>query len=100
MDGSLLLSVSEESGPARPVRPPGLPLFPNKNRSWCKKIRGKPRYFGSVGKDPAGEKAGAWYEREKSFSEAGQDPRALARQMGTGLHFYYALWGIAEQWLA
>lgn len=58
----------------KPIKPyPEFPLWPNPNGQWCKKIRGRIRYFG-VWRDP--ESALAKYLAEVDHWQAGQTPPA------------------------
>jgi integrase len=59
---------------SRPKKPyPSFPLFANQNGQWCKKVKGKPYYFGSWKDDLKGEQAlQDWRSREESI-RAGLD---------------------------
>ena len=57
---------------ARPSKPyDGFPLTPHATRRWCKKIRGKIRYFGTW---DDWEAALAEYERKAPYYHAGKEP--------------------------
>lgn len=62
----------------RPAKPRNdFPLFAHRSGQWCKKIRGKPRYFGSWRSDPQGVAAIEVYTRERPYWEKGQTPPAI-----------------------
>lgn len=55
----------------KPARPEGSPLFWHSTGRWCKKVRGKHRFFGRGSHDDAL----AEYERQKDDLHAGRQPR-------------------------
>lgn len=68
--------MSQSTLAVRPEKPrPDFPLFPHGNGLWCKKVRGKLRYFGSVVKDPTGKAALEWWLKDKDDLLAGRTPR-------------------------
>jgi integrase len=62
----------------RPAKPHNdFPLFAHRSGQWCKKIRGKPRYFGSWRIDPTGVAALELYTRELPYWLQGETPPAI-----------------------
>ena len=62
--------------PQRPHKPcPDFPLFPHQTGYWCKKVRGKLRYFGKVSDDPKGQAALDKWLDQKDDLLAGRVPR-------------------------
>jgi len=60
----------------RPAKPcEDFPLFPHASGRWCKKVRGKFRYFGKVEGDPKGEAALNLWCDQKDDLLAGREPR-------------------------
>jgi integrase len=75
-DSSLLPSAGKPA-PVRRRRKKNFPLRVHKGTQyWCKKIRGKVFYFGSLKSDPTGEAALEQYHREQDALEHGRDPDA------------------------
>ncbi len=60
--------------PAKPC--PDFPLFPHRTNRWCKKIKGKSHYFGSVTADPNGEAALQLWLDQKDDLLGGRAPRS------------------------
>ncbi len=62
----------------RPAKPHAdFPLFPHRSGQWCKKIKGKPRYFGSWRTDPDGVEALKAYTRDLPYLLRGETPPAI-----------------------
>lgn len=62
----------------RPAKPhPDFPLFAHQSGQWCKKIKGKPRYFGSWRTDLAGVAALEAYTRDLPYLLRGEIPPAI-----------------------
>jgi integrase len=60
----------------KPAKPrPDFPLFPHRTGRWCKKVRGKHRYFSRVIEDPNGKAALQLWLDQKDDLLAGRTPR-------------------------
>ncbi|MCY2990718.1 MAG: hypothetical protein NTY19_22995 [Planctomycetota bacterium] len=70
--------MSKKSTPSRPTRkaPKDFPLTRHPRSYWCKKVKGKLRYFGKIESDPKGEAALAEWLRVKDELLAGRKPRS------------------------
>lgn len=54
---------------------PDFPLFKHKGTDrWCKKVRGKPRYFGKVSTDSEGKASLERWLSDKDYLLAGREP--------------------------
>ncbi|HZZ77241.1 MAG TPA: tyrosine-type recombinase/integrase [Gemmataceae bacterium] len=62
------------------------PLFPNGNGQWCKKVLGRPHYFGKWQDDPKGIRALDRWLAEKDDLLAGRVPRGRKTEAAV-LHF-------------
>jgi integrase len=60
--------------PCRQKPYPDFPLFPHASGRWCKKVRGKQVYFGSIQQDPTGQAALAKWLAEKDYLLNGLTP--------------------------
>jgi hypothetical protein len=89
---------AKKSVPIAACEHPDFPLARHQNGQWFKKIKGVQRRFGAISEDPTGEKAWKRYNEERPFWEAGQNPREIARQMGS-TRKVYQLWEIIERFL-
>ena len=62
----------------RPAKPHNdFPMFAHRSGQWCKKIKGKPRYFGSWRTDPAGVAALEVYTHELPYLLQRETPPAI-----------------------
>ncbi len=71
--------MTQQKKPKKPH--PDFPLFPHRSGQWCKKVRGKFRYFG-VWADPVG--ALDKFKAERDDLYAGRDPRAKVATLQLG----------------
>lgn len=69
-------TTSKKAVPRKPR--PDFPLFPHARGYWCKKVRGKLRYFGRIAEDPKGENALNLWLEQKDDLLAGRTPRSRA----------------------
>jgi Phage integrase, N-terminal SAM-like domain len=64
---------------SRPKKPnPGFPLFANLNGQWCRKVKGKPYYFGKWADDLKGERALVDWNARQAAIMAGTDNLRVA----------------------
>lgn len=67
----------------RPDKPhPDYPLFANQNGQWCKKVKGKPYYFGKWADDPKGITFYRLRHTFKTLGKRARDREALDLMMG------------------
>jgi integrase len=72
-----------EAKMTRPQKPyPTFPLFANLNGQWCRKVNGRPYYFGTWADDPKGELALADWMNRKDAIVAGVDQAKSVKSRG------------------
>jgi len=73
--------MAHSKSAALPKKPrPDFPLYVHRSNRWCKKVRGKPQYFGKATEDPQGKAALDEWLRVRDDLLAGRKPRPKDEQ--------------------